>query len=535
MRSSASAFFSFAGPFSVCVHLSMLSWLVFSQPNAQRARARSVRDARTWRAAYRGDTFRAMSRAHLPCAVCAASLRARALASPRSDPTTGRAVFTGATTPDATSIELNPAALGLGNVRDEFYRRARSRSTRSRARSRSRRRDRRATIDATSSRPGGELACIWHTSTIGVDARRPVPTPRRAERVPGRRRRCAYHTLGGGQRTYGGTRRREHPLTDELYFGVAPRAREHVPAAALRARHRARRRPRSDARHRQRLRRRAVRDREPARDRALRRRRQHVAVLGASNVVRRTSGSSYASRATSGSASRITRRPASRCRTRSTGTMRVQQAPRDGGGVVNGGRPSTAATGERRCRAARAAAARARSARRRALGGPVAPPGATTCAATARRSRRGHPRVDAARTRGFHDTFALWAGVEQSRRADQLGCASAARIGFETASVPTSATIAADDRAGVADARRRRAGAARARAQRARRPTACSTSRPCTSATSAFDPRDALDCIDSGFDYSTAACAAVRHGYAIPTAAGDYYAHRARAPARASL
>ena len=39
---------------------------------------------------------------------------------------------------------------------------------------------------------------------------------------------------------------------------------------------------------------------------------------------------------------------------------------------------------------------------------------------------------------------------------------------------------------------------------------------------SAFDPRDRLACYDSGFDYATSACQAVRLGYAIPTAAGDY-------------
>jgi hypothetical protein len=39
---------------------------------------------------------------------------------------------------------------------------------------------------------------------------------------------------------------------------------------------------------------------------------------------------------------------------------------------------------------------------------------------------------------------------------------------------------------------------------------------------SAFDPRDELACMASGYDYSTSACAAVRGGYAIDTAAGDY-------------
>src|SRR5512147_1440952 len=69
--------------------------------------------------AYRGDTFRAMAARRILtllvlCAVTSAQ------ASPRTDPTAGRAVFTGATMPHATSIGLSPAALGLGDF-DEVY------------------------------------------------------------------------------------------------------------------------------------------------------------------------------------------------------------------------------------------------------------------------------------------------------------------------------------------------------------------------------------------------------------------------------
>lgn len=39
---------------------------------------------------------------------------------------------------------------------------------------------------------------------------------------------------------------------------------------------------------------------------------------------------------------------------------------------------------------------------------------------------------------------------------------------------------------------------------------------------SEYDPTDRLACIDSGYDYSTTECQRVRDGYAIPTAAGDY-------------
>src|SRR5512140_3967139 len=69
--------------------------------------------------AYRGDTVGAMIVGRiLPWILLGAV--ASAQASPRTDPTTGRAVFTGATMPHATSIGLDPAALGLGDF-DEVY------------------------------------------------------------------------------------------------------------------------------------------------------------------------------------------------------------------------------------------------------------------------------------------------------------------------------------------------------------------------------------------------------------------------------
>ena len=39
---------------------------------------------------------------------------------------------------------------------------------------------------------------------------------------------------------------------------------------------------------------------------------------------------------------------------------------------------------------------------------------------------------------------------------------------------------------------------------------------------SSYDPRARISCIDSGYDYATAACASVRNGYGIPTADGTY-------------
>src|SRR5690348_4253618 len=45
-------------------------------------------------------------------ALCA--LAAPVAASPVGDPTAGRAVFTGASVPDVTSIDVDPAAIGIG-------------------------------------------------------------------------------------------------------------------------------------------------------------------------------------------------------------------------------------------------------------------------------------------------------------------------------------------------------------------------------------------------------------------------------------
>ena len=39
---------------------------------------------------------------------------------------------------------------------------------------------------------------------------------------------------------------------------------------------------------------------------------------------------------------------------------------------------------------------------------------------------------------------------------------------------------------------------------------------------SAFSPVDRIACIDSNFNYALPSCAAVREGYAIPSAAGEY-------------
>jgi len=123
------------------------------------------------------------------------------------------------------------------------------------------------------------------------------------------------------------------------------------------------------------------------------------------------------------------------------------------------------------------------------------------------------------RARGFHDPFSLWAGVEQPPVGDwwyRLG----ARIGVETSSLDdedTSPQSIAPRSYTLDGGVQFKLGAVRLLASYGLQyfPTVDVTN-------SAFDPRSRIACIDSGYDYSTAACEAVRLGYGIPTADGTY-------------
>ena len=64
-------------------------------------------------------TSRIAVRAALACLVGVSA--SAAMASPLEDPTLGGAVFTGAVHPHATSLFLNPAALGLTEPGSHFY------------------------------------------------------------------------------------------------------------------------------------------------------------------------------------------------------------------------------------------------------------------------------------------------------------------------------------------------------------------------------------------------------------------------------
>jgi hypothetical protein len=125
------------------------------------------------------------------------------------------------------------------------------------------------------------------------------------------------------------------------------------------------------------------------------------------------------------------------------------------------------------------------------------------------------------RPRGFHDPFSVWAGVEQvelDRSKDWLRFG--ARIGIETSALPDELTspetispfsYTADVGAQV------RLGPVVLQATYGLQyfPTVNVTD-------SAFDPRARINCIASNYDYASADCTATRNGYGIPTADGQY-------------
>jgi hypothetical protein len=123
------------------------------------------------------------------------------------------------------------------------------------------------------------------------------------------------------------------------------------------------------------------------------------------------------------------------------------------------------------------------------------------------------------RPRGLHDSFAAWGGVDQSDAGEiwRFG----GRVGFETSAVSNAQlsplTIAPLSFTVDLGAQLRLSHALTAQVSYGLQYFPLTHASP-----SAFDPQDRVDCIASGFDYSTAACQAVRNGYAIPSAAGSY-------------
>jgi hypothetical protein len=443
------------------------------------------------------------------------------VASPRSDPTSGRSVFTGATMSSATSIDLNPAAIGQGSenylyfaamaVLDHYGVRLDSVDLASGAVTPG------ETLHDYEITPGGMAAGVFHfgdqRATLGLEVRSAAGETFIANRDP-----LAYHTLGGGQRTYTvgvGTSLR---ITDGLFVGIGLDS----DATYLHLHY--------------------------ARDSAL------EAGHGAGGIDSDCGGSPCGAqnalaqehydvnaRSSLFSTSNFVLNlgvmielgkeiwlgvayhapPGLEVETELTGTMDVRRAPRDGGDLLHGAVSvfvSQPASADAELRARLAGKLDLHVGARwedlsRLQAYDVRGYGSTLPGA-------GIPEWQL-RVRGFHDPFSLWAGVEQvavDRDKDWLRVGG--RIGIETSSLRDQETspISIAPTSYTADLGiQLRSGRFVLQATYGLQyfPTV-------TVGNSAFDPRARVACIDSQYDYSTAACAAVRNGYGIPTADGVY-------------
>jgi hypothetical protein len=452
-----------------------------------------------------------MSRA--PClAVLCLLVAAHAHASPRSDPTVGRTVFTGATTWHATSIELNPAALGLG-IRDEA-----SISASGALDQYSIDRDGAAHVDATMFSPGGQLAYIWHTGADGKITLAAQLRTAPAERFIEDEEALRYHILGGYHRTYAGGIGASIRFSSKFYFGLSLSAQtsylrmQYARDTALDA------------------------GRDPTRgvdsdcggspcgiENPLATERYDVDVntslFSASNVVAANIGIVYALARDIWLGVAYHAPPGLAIQNQLTGKMTIQRAPRDGGGSVKGGstvylQQPASVDAELRARLPQELdlhigfrwedLSRMRNYDVRSYGSTF--PGA------------GIPEI-MPRQRGFDDTFALWGGVDQVDAGQFVRFGG--RIGFETAAVPDERTTPWT----IAPTSLTLDGGVQFRfgPQLVVQGTYGLQYFPTVNEQrSDFDPQARLDCYDSGFDYSTSACASVRHGFAIPSAVGDY-------------
>jgi len=463
-----------------------------------------------------------MSRAICFALLC--GLAARAGASPRSDPTSGRAVFTGATVADSSSLELNPAALSaVPTDRLELYvaamavidRYAIARDHLDLATG--------ALIPQPTTKdvelgPGmvvGVLKNLKDRATLGLQIH-----AQPAEVFPTGVTDWQYHTLGGGQRRYGATVGGAIKVTDELSFGISLA----LEATYLRLRY-----ARDTA---------VAAGLDPMRgvtsscggspcglENPAATERYDVdvssSILSASDALRPNIGLMYELSKDMFVGVSYHMPPGLAVQNVLTGFMTVRQAPRDGGGLITGrstvymSQPSSLD-----------AEFRARLPHELDL--HVGFRWEDLSRLQAYDVRGYGPGFTAAnlpewteRPRGFHDPVALWAGVEQVETHSFERVRIGGRIGVETSSLDDAATnpmtIAPTSLTVDVGVQLQLTPGVYLQGSYGLQyfPTVHVTD-------SAYDPRDQLDCQASGYDYSTAACAAARNGYAIATAAGEY-------------
>ena len=439
-------------------------------------------------------------------------------ASPRSDPTTGRAVFTGATEANPTSITLNPAAMGEGTT-IQLYVALQSTLDQLQVDRQLLALDGTRTegphIGAVQLNPGATAALIWHTSdriAIGLSFLTPPSETFIADRAALR-----YETLGGGQSNYLVTVGASLKVADQLYVGASlahdiTRLQLHY-----------------------------------ARDTALDNGHGASGVEsscgnGPCGLENPQASENYDVRARSSNFSTDNLRvnvgvmvelshgiwlgvayhppPGfSPIQTVLTGSLDVRRAPRDGGELLHG--RSTVyvafpATVDVELRAPLQHQLELHVGGRwedlsRFQGYDVRAYGSAFSGASVPEWTE--------RARGFNDSFALWGGVEQLDIGERLRFG--ARLGYETPSIAdrktTAITIAPSSLTADVGGQLRLNG--RMVLQLSYGVQLFETVRVDDSA---FDPRDRVACITSGYDYATPACAATRAGYATATADGNY-------------
>jgi hypothetical protein len=461
------------------------------------------------------------SRGTLAALICACTTPA--FGSPYSDSTAGRPVFTGAATPSTTSLDVNPAAFGLGKYTEYYF------ATTALV-------DRyhidRASLDIDTGSlgdgpsgatdwtmsPGGTLGGVWHTDTrftLAAELHTP-PGERFVESnalryatAGGYHRRIAFLSAGGSVK-----------ITAKVYIGVS---------LALQKEYLKLRYSRDTA---------LEAGRDPARgiasdcggapcgvENRLAEERYEIDVssgggLSTEIVVPTLSGLvQIAKDVWVGLAWHMP--PGLSVQNELTGSAFITRAPRDGGGDVRSDasvfvQNPTSFDAEVRARLPGLlelhVGARLEDLQRlqaydvRPYGVDIRP--------------NGIPEWQP-RPRGFNWTYAMWGGVEQVDRGLGSPILFGARIGFETKATdddrtsaltvaPLSATVDLGMQLRLSNALSVQLGYGLQYF-----PTVSVDD-------SAFDPRDRLRCMDSGFDYTTDACRSVRLGYAIPTAAGDY-------------
>lgn len=429
-------------------------------------------------------------------------------ASPRADPTVGRAVFTGAATSHPTSLALNPAAIGLATA-NEVYLAFTSVLDQLTV-------DRRAIDDNGALVPGerasdarigfgGMLGAVWqsHRGSLGIALH--IPTP---ELFPSARA-MRYHSAGGQQTNYIGvlaTSLRIGPV----YFGAS--VSHDITRLQLRyARDSALVAGRTDCSGA------PCGFENPAaqEDYAVDVRTDLLAVknvevnlgivarLGATSWL----GVSYHNPAGFGVQSEL------------GGNVELTRAPRDGGESITGD-----ATIYVSYPASVDAELRARiwpqldltvggrwQDLSRMRGYDVRMNGRAIVGTTVPEWTE--------RPRGYRDSVALWGGLEQVDRGKRWRFGG--RLGFETAAIaddrtapgavqPLSLTVDGGAELRIAPNLVLQAS------------YGLQLFAPVRATTSQYDPRAALMCAADEFDYTTPACAALRDGFAIPTAAGDY-------------